>query len=142
MAAKYMQIALTPAVQAVEDRYFGRHYAVAEAPERDEFGEEEVAMIASRDSFFLATVNSDGWPFIQHRGGPPGFLKVIGPHLLGFADLKGNRQLLSAGNLDGDDRVSLFLIDYPRRDRLKIFAADEYICLVRLHRVGRQHDPL
>src|ERR1700734_3747346 len=119
MAAKFMQVVLTPAVQAAEERYFGRRQAVAEASERDAFTEEEGAFIASRDSFYLATTNSDGWPYIQHRGGPAGFLKVLGPGLLGFADLKGNRQLLSTGNLGGDDRVALFLMDYPRRERLK-----------------------
>jgi uncharacterized protein len=120
MASKYMQLVLTPAVQAAQDRYFGRHQTVADAPACDPFTDDEAAFIASRDSFYVATVNSDGWPYLQHRGGPPGFLKVLGPHQLGFADLKGNRQLLSTGNLDGDDRVSLFLMDYPRRERLKI----------------------
>jgi predicted pyridoxine 5'-phosphate oxidase superfamily flavin-nucleotide-binding protein len=82
--------------------------------------DDELAFIAARDSFYMATVNADGWPYIQHRGGPPGFLKVLGPNLLGFADLKGNRQLLSTGNVDGNDRVALFLMDYPHRERLKI----------------------
>ena len=68
----------------------------------------------------MATTNSDGWPYLQHRGGPAGFLRVLGPQQLGFADFKGNRQLLSTGNLDGDDRVALFLMDYPNRERLKI----------------------
>ena len=89
-------------------------------PARDPFTDDEAAFIASRDSFYMATVNADGWPYLQHRGGPLGFLKVLGPHQLGFADLKGNRQLLSTGNLDGNDRVSVFLMDYPRRERLKI----------------------
>ena len=120
MAAKFMQVVLTPAVQAAQERYFGKHQSVAEAPERDAFTDEEAAFIASHDSFYMATTNSDGWPYLQHRGGPAGFLKVPGPNLLGFADLKGNRQLLSAGNLDGDDRIALFLMDYPRRERLKI----------------------
>ena len=120
MAAKFMQMVLTPAVQAAQDRYFGRHHVVAEAPARDAFTEEEAAFIATRDSFYMATTNADGWPYIQHRGGPAGFLKVLGPHLLGFADLKGNRQLLSTGNLEGNDRVALFLMDYPHRERLKI----------------------
>jgi predicted pyridoxine 5'-phosphate oxidase superfamily flavin-nucleotide-binding protein len=113
-------MALTPAVQAAEDRYFGRHHARPEAPERDSLTDDELAFIAARDSFYMATVNADGWPYIQHRGGPPGFLKVLGPNLLGFADLKGNRQLLSTGNVDGNDRVALFLMDYPHRERLKI----------------------
>jgi predicted pyridoxine 5'-phosphate oxidase superfamily flavin-nucleotide-binding protein len=120
MAANFMQTVLTPAVQAAQERYFGRHQVVADAPERDTFTDEELVFIASRDSFYMATTNSDGWPYLQHRGGPPGFLKVLGPNQLGFADFKGNRQLLSTGNLDGDDRVSLFLMDYPRRERLKL----------------------
>ena len=120
MATKFMQLVLTPAVQAAQERYFGRHQTVADAPARNPFTDDEAAFIASRDSFYMATVNSDGWPYLQHRGGPHGFLKVLGPHQLGFADLKGNRQLLSTGNLDGNDRVSVFLMDYPRRERLKI----------------------
>ncbi len=120
MAAKFMQLVLTPAVQAAQERYFAKHHSVARAPERDEFTAEEAAFIAARDSFYLATTNSDGWPYLQHRGGPLGFLKVLGPHLLGFADFKGNRQMLSTGNLDGDDRVALFLMDYVHRERLKI----------------------
>jgi predicted pyridoxine 5'-phosphate oxidase superfamily flavin-nucleotide-binding protein len=115
-----MQIALTPAVQAAQERSFGKHQEVATAPERDAFTADEAAFIASRDSFYLATTNSDDWPYIQHRGGPAGFLKVLGPHQLGFADFKGNRQLLSTGNVDSNDRVALFLMDYPRRERLKI----------------------
>ncbi len=115
-----MELVLTPAVQAAQERYFGRHQVIADAPERDAFTDEEAAFIAARDSFYMATTNSDGWPYIQHRGGPAGFLKVLGPHLLGFPDFKGNRQLLSTGNLDGDDRVALFLMDYPNRERLKI----------------------
>ena len=120
MAAKFMQLVLTPAVQAAQERYFGKHQTIANAPERDAFTEDEAAFIAGRDSFYMATVNADGWPYIQHRGGPEGFLRVLGPHQLGFADFKGNRQLLSTGNLAGDDRVSLFLMDYARRERLKI----------------------
>jgi uncharacterized protein len=120
MAAKFMQMVLTPAVQAAQERYFGRHQAVGGAPECDPLTEEEAAFIAARDSFYMATTNSNGWPYIQHRGGPAGILKVLGPHQLGFADFKGNRQLLTTGNLDRDDRVALFLMDYPRRERLKI----------------------
>jgi predicted pyridoxine 5'-phosphate oxidase superfamily flavin-nucleotide-binding protein len=120
MAEKYMQQVLTPAVQAAQEHYFGRHQAIDRAPERDTFTDEELAHITSRDSFYLATTNSDGWPYVQHRGGPPGFLKVLGPNQLGFADFKGNRQILSTGNLAGDDRVALILMDYVRRERLKL----------------------
>ena len=115
-----MQLVLTPAVQAAQEHYFGGHRSVAEAPERDPFTDDEAAFIQSRDSFYLASTNSDGWPYIQHRGGPPGFLKVLSPQQLGFADFKGNRQMLTTGNLAGNDRVSLFLMDYPHRERLKI----------------------
>ena len=120
MAAKFMQLVLTPAVQAAQERYFGKHQAVAGTPERDPFTDDEAAFIARRDSFYMATTNSDGWPYLQHRGGPAGFLRVLGPHQLGFADFKGNRQMLTTGNLDGNDRVALFLMDYPNRERLKI----------------------
>src|SRR5450432_2734834 len=99
MAAKFMQMALTPAVQAAQAHYFGRRQVVADAPERDALTADEAAFIATRDSFYMATTNADGWPYIQHRGGPAGFLKMLGPNLLGFADLKGNRQLLTTGNL-------------------------------------------
>ncbi len=88
------------------------------------------AFIARRDSFYMATTNSDGWPYLQHRGGPAGFLRVLGPHQLGFADFKGNRQMLTTGNLDGNDRVALFLVDYPtalaamRRNRVNVLSTD------------------
>ena len=115
-----MQLVLTPDVQAAQERYFGKHQSVADAPERDPFTDDEAAFIAARDSFYMATTNSDGWPYLQHRGGPAGFLRVLGPHQLGFADFKGNRQMLTTGNLDGNDRVALFLMDYPNRERMKI----------------------
>ena len=120
MAAKFMQLVLTPAVQAAQERYFGKHQSIAGAPARDPFTDDEAAFIARRDSFYMATTNSDGWPYLQHRGGPAGFLRVLGPHQLGFADFKGNRQMLTTSNLDGNDRVALFLMDYPNRERLKI----------------------
>jgi predicted pyridoxine 5'-phosphate oxidase superfamily flavin-nucleotide-binding protein len=120
MADKFMQIMLTLAVQRVQDQYFGKHLVVENPPETDPLTPDEVALIVSRDSFYLATLSETGWPYLQHRGGPPGFLKVLGPNLIGFADLKGNRQLISAGNLASTDRVALFLMDYPHRARLKL----------------------
>ena len=120
MAAKFMQLALTPEVQAAQDHYFGRHQTIANAPERDTFTDDELAFIAARDSFYMASTNRDGWRYIQHRGGPPGFLKVIAPDQLGFADFKGNRQMLTTGNLATNNRVALFLMDYPQQTRLKI----------------------
>ncbi len=81
---------------------------------------DETTFIRGRDSFYVATVNENGWPYIQHRGGRAGFLRVLNPHTLAFADYRGNRQMLSTGNLAANDRVALFLMDYPQRTRLKI----------------------
>ncbi len=81
--------------------------------------------LAERDSFYMATVNSDGYPYIQHRGGPKGFLKVIDKHTLGFADFKGNRQYISYGNLVENNKVSLFFMDYPNRTRIKLWGTAE-----------------
>lgn len=120
MADKYMQMALTPAVQRAQEKYFGRHQVVEDAPETNPLTPEEADFIATRDSFYMATVTETGWPYLQHRGGPAGFVKVLGPNLIGFADFKGNRQLLSTGNLEASDRVAIFMMDYPRQERLKM----------------------
>ena len=120
MAGRYLQTCFTPGVLAAQARYYGRSQAIPPQPDHDLLTEEEASFIRLRDSFYLSTVAVNGWPYIQHRGGPPGFLKVLDDHTLGFADFKGNRQLLTTGNLAGSDRVSLFLMDYPNRERLKI----------------------
>jgi uncharacterized protein len=120
MALKFLTTTMTPDVLAAQEHYYGRAQALPPEADRDPLGAEEVEFIARRDSFYMATVTSDGWPYIQHRGGSPGFLKVVNPHSLAFADYKGNRQLLSTGNLTANNRVALFSMDYPRRERLKI----------------------
>ncbi|PTY02001.1 pyridoxamine 5'-phosphate oxidase [Verrucomicrobia bacterium LW23] len=120
MADKYMQIMLTPAVQQAQDHYFGGHDVVENAPVADPLTPRETAFIGMRDSFYMATVSESGWPYVQHRGGPPGFVRVLGPSRLGFADYQGNQQMLSTGNLAASDKVALFMMDYPRRARLKI----------------------
>ena len=120
MAGKFMQLVLTPAVQQAQDKYFGQHQVVENAPESDPLTSEEADFIASRDSFYMASVSETGWPYLQHRGGPAGFVKLLGPNLIGFADFKGNRQLVSTGNLEVTDRVALFMMDYPNRERLKM----------------------
>jgi predicted pyridoxine 5'-phosphate oxidase superfamily flavin-nucleotide-binding protein len=120
MAERFMQNALTPSVLAAQEHYHGRRASVGSAPERDPLTDEERAFIEARDSFYMATITESGWPYIQHRGGPRGFLRVVSPTRLAFADYKGNRQLLSTGNLAANDRAALFLMDYPRRERLKI----------------------
>lgn len=120
MATKYLELAFTPAVCRAQEHYYGRSQRITNAPERDALTDDEAQFIHARDSFYMATVTESGWPYLQHRGGAPGFLRVMNPTTLAFADYKGNRQLLSTGNLAGNDRVSLFLMDYPRRERLKI----------------------
>ncbi len=120
MAEKFLEIAFTDSVQHAQAHYFGRSQQIAGAPERDALTEEEIDFVHSRDSFYLATVSESGWPYMQHRGGQPGFLHATSPTSLAFADYKGNRQLLSTGNLAVNDRVLLFLMDYPQRARLKI----------------------
>src|ERR1700675_3893349 len=113
MADKFMQLVLTPAVQQAQDKYFGKHQVVENAPETDPLTRSEAYFIASRDSFYMATVSETGWPYVHHRGGPPGFVKVLGPNLIGFADFKGDCQLVSTGNLGTTDRVALFMMDCP-----------------------------
>ena len=120
MANKYLNLVVTPAVAEAQHFYYGRSQKVSSATGCDPLGLDEIAFIRSRDSFYMATVSETGWPYLQHRGGPPGFLRVLDAHTLAFADYKGNRQMLSTGNLARDDRVSLFLMDYVQRQRLKI----------------------
>lgn len=121
MAGKFLELAITPAVRAAQEKYFGRaQYLPPQQPDRDPLTDDETSFIQSRDSFYMATVSETGWPYVQHRGGPPGFLHVVSPTQLAFADYRGNRQMLSTGNLAANDRVSLFLMDYPQRTRLKI----------------------
>ena len=120
MAEKFLEIAFTDSVLKAQEHYFGRSERVHSEAVRDALTTDEIDFIRARDSFYLATVSESGWPYMQHRGGQPGFLHVINPTSLAFADYRGNRQLLSTGNLTVNDRVLLFLMDYPHRARLKI----------------------
>lgn len=115
-------IAFTDHVKAEQEARGSRemYEGMTARPAPDGFGDREAAFISMRDSFYMATVSEDGWPYIQHRGGPLGFLKLLSPTQLGFADYRGNRQYVSVGNLQTDKRVSLFLMDYPNRARLKL----------------------
>lgn len=127
--ARYGDIAFTKSVMAAQSEMGSRdayaRFMNAQDAGPAELTEREADFIAERDSFYMATVNSDGWPYVQHRGGPRGFLKLLDAKTLGFADFSGNRQYVSVGNLAGEDRVSLFLMDYPNRRRLKVFARAE-----------------
>ncbi|WP_455245596.1 pyridoxamine 5'-phosphate oxidase family protein [Petrachloros mirabilis] len=120
MAAKYLETMLTESVRRAEETYYGRSGTILDAPDRDPLGEAEMAFIAARDSFYLGTVSETGWPYIQHRGGPAGFLRVLNPTTLAFPDYHGNRQLITTGNLAANNRVALFFMDYKQRERLKL----------------------
>jgi predicted pyridoxine 5'-phosphate oxidase superfamily flavin-nucleotide-binding protein len=120
MATNFLKHTVTDSVRKAQEHHFGNSQPIAGTTERDALTEEETAFIQARDSFYVATVSENGWPYIQHRGGRTGFLRVLNPHSLAFADYQGNRQMLSTGNLAANDRVALFLMDYPQRTRLKI----------------------
>ena len=125
MMQRFLDLALTPDVKAAQLRHFGRSQAVLSSHVQDVLGGDETSFISEMDSFYLASVSQSGWPYIQHRGGPKGFLKVLGPSELGFADFKGNRQLITTGNISRDNRVCLFLMNYPLQARLKILGRME-----------------
>lgn len=124
MAYGFLDRLTTPGVIAAQVANGSREAMAAAGRDRtfDRFTADDAAFIAARDSFYLATVSQAGWPYVQHRGGPPGFLKVLDDRTLGFADFRGNRQYLSLGNVADDDRVALILVDYARRARLKVLA--------------------
>ena len=129
MAYGFLDIAGTPSVRAAQAEQGSDRLWVGRDFHRDfnRFTANEQAFIAARDSFYMATVSETGWPYVQHRGGPRGFLKVIDERTLAFADYSGNRQYISLGNLRANDRASLILVDYPNRARLKIYAHVEII---------------
>lgn len=115
-------IAFTPSVQHHQRRRDSReaYQLMSESPPPAGLGSEEARFLAARDSFYLASVGEGGWPYVQHRGGPVGFLNVVDPTHLAWAERLGNRQFVTAGNLDHDDRVALIAVDYPHRRRLKL----------------------
>ena len=124
MTYKFLDIASTPSVRAAQTAYGSREKWERFNGHRtfDHFTDNEAAFIAARDSFYMATVSESGWPYVQHRGGPRGFLKVLDERTLGFADFRGNLQYISVGNIAANDRAALILVDYPNRARLKILA--------------------
>jgi uncharacterized protein len=125
MSHAFADIAFTPSVKAAQQRdgsragYARSHESNAEVF-NDRLGDAEADFIRAQRSFYMATVSETGWPYLQHRGGPRGFVKVLDSKTVAFADYAGNRQLVSVGNLAGNDRVALILVDYARRVRLKL----------------------
>src|SRR5216684_2446678 len=132
----FLDIVSTPSVRAAQEANGSREMWERFKGNRsfDRFTESEIAFIAARDSFYMATVSDTGWPYVQHRGGPVGFLKVLDDATLGFADFRGNRQYISLGNVAANDRVALILMDYPNRTRLKILGH------IKAHDLGTESD--
>jgi len=144
MPRAFAEIAFTPSVQSIQEREgSAASYAKFLKPEvsgGDRLTERETEFIAERDGFYQATVSETGWPYVQFRGGPAGFLKVLSETQIGYADFRGNRQYVSTGNLTVENRISLILMDYPNRRRLKIWghatmvdADDDPAAIARLH---------
>jgi predicted pyridoxine 5'-phosphate oxidase superfamily flavin-nucleotide-binding protein len=123
MGNQFAELAFTPSVRAVQESMGSRaHYErLAREPTSNQvLGPDEINFLGARDTFFMASTGETGWPYVQHRGGPVGVLKVLDPRTIGFADFRGNRQYISVGNVLKDDRVALLMMDYPNRARLKI----------------------
>jgi uncharacterized protein len=120
MATRYLDLTFTESVRRAQTQYYGKTGNIIGAPEQDPLGQAEAEFIEDRDSFYLGSISESGWPYVQHRGGAKGFLRVVNETTLAFADYKGNRQLLTTGNVSVNDHVALFLMDYLNRTRLKI----------------------
>lgn len=122
--SNFHRIAFTARVKAQQDKHGSRRqYERMEAARaEDNLTERETEFISGRDSFYMATVGENGYPYVQFRGGPRGFLKTVDAHTLAYADFRGNRQYISVGNLEKNSRAALILMDYPNRRRLKIYA--------------------
>jgi uncharacterized protein len=133
MPHRFAEIAFTPTVKQLQEELGSRTaYARMESvPEsrNHRLSEMEVEFIAARNSLYMATVSETGWPYIQHRGGPRGFVRALDETTIGFADFRGNRQYISLGNLMNEDRVSLFFMDYPNKARLKLFGRAKIVGL-------------
>ncbi len=138
MSRAFAEISFTPSVLAIQEQQGSAEgyaqFLEPDADRGDKVGPAEAEFISRRDGFYQATVSDGGWPYVQFRGGPVGFLKVLDDQTIAYADFRGNRQYLSAGNISDNDRVSLILMDYPNRRRLKIWG--------RAKLVGSKEDAL
>ena len=125
MPYPFADILFTPAVKTAQAANKSREFceAMTEKDRAFALGPNEAAFLAERDHFYMATLSESGWPYIQHRGGPPGFIQILDDRRFAFPDFRGNRQYISLGNLAGEARAAFFFIDYPRRARLKALAS-------------------
>ncbi len=124
MSKNFTRYAFTPSVKKVQERYGTRHAyeRMEKTGDRYRLTAKEALFIHSRDSFYMATVGGNGWPYVQFRGGEKGFLRVIDDTTIGYADFRGNGQYISTGNIEANQKVALILMDYPHQQRLKIWA--------------------
>ena len=133
MTAHYMDLLFTDEVMQQQVAHGSREsyakMADGSKQEADSLGPKEAMFLATRDSFYVASTSASGWPYVQHRGGPPGFVKILGERQIGFADYRGNRQYVSLGNVVTDDRVAFFFMDYVRRARLKMLGRMRAVAL-------------
>ena len=129
MSQNFTKFAFTKSVKEAQEHYGSRKsYArIEESGDSYVLTKTEISFIETRDSFYMATVGENGWPYVQFRGGPKGFLKILDNTTLGIADFRGNRQYISVGNINSTKKASLFLIDYPSKRRLKIWAEAEVL---------------
>lgn len=116
----YLDDLVTPSVRSVQEQKGVAGLYTVGVPGPDALDDAEIAHISASDSFYLATVSESGWPYTQHKGGDAGFVKVLGPHTIGWAERSGNRQYLGAGNVLADGRIAAIFVDYPSRTRLKL----------------------
>jgi predicted pyridoxine 5'-phosphate oxidase superfamily flavin-nucleotide-binding protein len=128
MTKSFGSLVFTPVVKSLQERYgsrrqYARMEQLGEMPGGLGPGEQE--FLRERDTFYMASLGATGWPYVQHRGGPKGFLKVIDERTIAFADFRGNKQYISTGNLMTDNRIALIFVDYPRQQRLKILGRAE-----------------
>ncbi|WP_306114447.1 MULTISPECIES: pyridoxamine 5'-phosphate oxidase family protein [unclassified Roseovarius] len=144
MAKAFAELAFTPEVRKIQERQgsakINDRFLADEVTGGNLLGPQETQFITMRDGFYQATVSETGWPYVQFRGGPRGFLKVLDEKTIAYADFRGNRQYISMGNLSSDDRISMILVDYPNSARLKILgrarmidASDDPDLIERLH---------
>lgn len=129
MAQNFKQLTFTESVKKAQKKYGSReiYQRTGEGPDQYQLFQREISMIEDRDSFYMATVGENGWPYVQFRGGPKGFLKIIDQETIGYADFKGNMQYISTGNINATKKAALILLDYPSKRRLKIWAETEIL---------------
>jgi predicted pyridoxine 5'-phosphate oxidase superfamily flavin-nucleotide-binding protein len=129
MAKNFAEIAFSDAVKALQEQHGSRkgYERMEKINVIDGLSENEMSFISNRDSFYLASIGEKNFPYIQHRGGPKGFVKVLDKNTIGFIDFSGNKQYISVGNFATNNNVALIMMDYPARARLKILAKAEII---------------